>query len=69
MRVVAAMLFCGPVFAQDVKLPSVTNSIGMELIELPAGKFTMGSPADSKVFCRVSKVSLCSERCVKIAGS
>ena len=46
--VVAALLFCAPVFAQGVKLPSVTNSIGMELIELPAGKFTMGSPEDEK---------------------
>ena len=27
---------------------SETNSIGMELIEIPAGKFTMGSPADEK---------------------
>ena len=27
---------------------SVTNSIGMKLIELPAGKFTMGSPAGEK---------------------
>ena len=44
--VVAAMLFCMPVFAQGVKLKSVTNSIGMELIEIPAGKFTMGSPKD-----------------------
>ena len=42
------MLFCMPVFAQGVKLPSVTNSIGMELIEIPAGKFTMGSPEDEK---------------------
>ena len=42
------MLFCAPVFAQGVKLPSVTNSIGMELIEIPAGKFTMGSPEDEK---------------------
>jgi len=33
--VVAAMLFCMPVFAQGVKLKSVTNSIGMELIEIP----------------------------------
>ena len=31
-----------------VKLPSVTNSIGMELIEIPAGKFTMGSPVGEK---------------------
>ena len=46
--VVAAMLFCMPVFAQDVKLKSVTNSIGMELIEIPAGKFTMGSPEGEK---------------------
>jgi formylglycine-generating enzyme len=46
--VVAAMLFCTPVFAQDVKLKSVTNSIGMVLIEIPAGKFTMGSPEDEK---------------------
>ncbi len=43
--VVAAMLFCAPVFAQGVKLKSVTNSIGMELIEIPAGKFTMGKDA------------------------
>ena len=46
--VVAAMLFCMPVFAQGVKLKSVTNSIGMELIEIPAGKFTMGSPEGEK---------------------
>ena len=43
--VVAAMLFCAPVFAQGVKLKSVTNSIGMQLIEIPAGKFTMGDDA------------------------
>ena len=43
--VVAAMLFCAPVFVQDVKLKSVTNSIGMKLIEIPAGKFTMGDGA------------------------
>jgi len=46
--IVSAMLFCAPLFAQGVKLKSVTNSIGMELIEIPAGKFTMGSPADEK---------------------
>ena len=46
--VVAAMLGCAPVFGQDVKLPSVTNSIGMVLIEIPAGKFTMGSPEGEK---------------------
>ena len=36
--VVAAMFFCMPVFAQGVKLKSVTNSIGMELIEIPLGE-------------------------------
>jgi len=46
--VMAAILFCAPVFAQGVKLPSVTNSIGMELIEIPAGKFTMGIPVGEK---------------------
>jgi len=46
--VVAAMLVCMPVFARDAKLPSVTNSIGMVLIEIPAGKFTMGSPEDEE---------------------
>ena len=29
---------------KDFKVESVTNSIGMELIEIPAGEFTMGSP-------------------------
>ncbi len=46
--VVATMLFCAPVFAQGVQLKSVTNSIGMELIEIPAGEFMMGSPVDEK---------------------
>ena len=46
--VVAAMLFCMPVFAQGVKLKSVTNSIGIELVEIPAGAFTMGSPEGEK---------------------
>ena len=54
--VVAAMLFCMTGCSQKeiqksvVVEPreSVTNSIGMELIEIPAGKFTMGSPADEK---------------------
>ncbi|MCX7403492.1 MAG: SUMF1/EgtB/PvdO family nonheme iron enzyme, partial [Planctomycetia bacterium] len=36
------MLLCG--IAQGVE----PNSIGMELIEIPAGKFTMGSPAGEK---------------------
>jgi|GEM_PF-716821 len=31
-----------PLFVQDAKLPSVTNSIGLELIEISAGKFLMG---------------------------
>ena len=46
--VVAAMLFCTPVFAQGVKLKSVANSIGMELVEIPAGDFMMGSPEGEK---------------------
>ena len=46
--VIALMLFCAAVFAQGVKLKSFTNSIGMVLIEIPAGKFTMGSPKDEK---------------------
>ena len=53
------MLFCMPVFAQGVKLPNVTNSIGMELIEIPAGKFTMGSPKNEKDrFDHESRVSV-----------
>ena len=36
------MLLCG--IAQGVE----PNSIGMEMIEIPAGKFTMGSPAGEK---------------------
>ena len=54
--VVAAMLFCmagcsrKEIRESVVVEPreSVTNSIGMELIEIPAGKFTMGSPAGEK---------------------
>ena len=54
--VVAAMLFCMAGCSQKeiqksvVVEPreSVTNSIGMELIEIPAGKFTMGSPEGEK---------------------
>ena len=30
------------------KTQAITNSIGMELIEIPVGKFTMGSPAGEK---------------------
>jgi len=37
------VLLCG--IAQGAEPKSVTNTIGMELIEIPAGKFTMGSPA------------------------
>jgi len=53
------MLFGTAVVAQDVKLPSVTNSIGMDLIEIPAGTFTMGSPESEKGrFDRESQVSV-----------
>ena len=45
MRVAALgmMLLCG--IAQAAEPKSVTNSIGMVLIEIPAGKFTMGEGA------------------------
>ena len=33
---------------EDFKGESVTNSMGMVLIEIPAGKLTMGSPAGEK---------------------
>jgi formylglycine-generating enzyme required for sulfatase activity len=34
--------------AQGAEPKIVKNGIGMELIEIPAGKFTMGSPSDEK---------------------
>ena len=37
------VLLCG--IAQAAEPKTVTNTIGMVLIEIPAGKFTMGSPA------------------------
>ena len=40
--VVGMVLLCG--IAQGAEPKTVTNTIGMELIEIPAGKFTMGSP-------------------------
>ena len=46
--VVAAMLFCMAGCSRKEIQKSVTNSIGMELIEIPAGIFTMGSPAGEK---------------------
>ena len=44
--VVGMLLLCG--IAQGAEPKTVTNSIGMELIEIPAGKFRMGSPANEK---------------------
>ena len=44
--VVGMVLLCG--IAQGAEPKTVTNSIGMDLIEIPAGKFTMGSPAGEK---------------------
>jgi len=44
--VVVMMMMCG--IAQAAEPKSVTNTIGMELIEIPAGKFTMGSPEGEK---------------------
>ena len=41
--VVGIVLLCG--IAQGAEPKTVTNSVGMELIEMPAGTFTMGSPA------------------------
>ena len=38
--VVGMVLLCG--IAQGAEPKSVTNSIGMELIEISAGKFVMG---------------------------
>ena len=44
--VVGTVLLCGITQAAESK--SVTNSIGMELIEIAAGNFTMGSPTGEK---------------------
>ena len=49
MRAAVALgmvLLCG--IAQAAEPKTVTNTIGMELIEIPAGTFTMGSPAGEK---------------------
>ena len=46
--VVAAMLFCMAGCSRKEIQKSVANSISMELIEIPAGKFTMGSPKSEK---------------------
>lgn len=39
---VAAMLICGEAMAEQPK--TITNSIGMKLVLIPTGTFTMGSP-------------------------
>ena len=44
--VVGMMMLCGIAQAAEPKI--VTNTIGMKLIEIPAGEFTMGSPAGEK---------------------
>ena len=46
--VVAAMFFCMTGCSRNEIQKGVTNSIGMELIEIPAGTFTMGSYEDEK---------------------
>ena len=43
---VGMLLLCG--IAQGAEPNTVTNTIGMKLIEIPAGEFTMGSPAGEK---------------------
>ena len=48
VTVVAAMLFCMTGCSRNEIQKSVTNSTGMELIEIPAGTFTMGSYEDEK---------------------
>jgi len=48
MRAVAVgmVLLCG--IAQGAEPKTVTNTIGMKLIEIPAGKFMMGSPGGGR---------------------
>lgn len=41
--VIGMTLLCGIAQAAEPKI--VTNTFGMELIEIPAGKFTMARPA------------------------
>src|SRR6056297_2012906 len=42
LSIVAAILSCGQAMAQQPK--TITNSIGMKLVLIPKGKFTMGAP-------------------------
>jgi len=37
-----------PIVAQASEQQSITNSIGMEFVQIPAGEFDMGSPANEK---------------------
>ena len=46
--VVAAMLFCMAGCSRNEIQKSVADSSGLELIEIPRGRFTMGSPAGEK---------------------
>ena len=41
------VLLCG--IAQGAEPKTVRNSIGMELIEIPAGQFMMGSPGGGSI--------------------
>ena len=44
--VLGMVLLCG--IAQAAEPKTVTNTIGMELVSIPKGKFTMGSPVGEK---------------------
>jgi formylglycine-generating enzyme required for sulfatase activity len=43
---VVTMAFCRGQDVNDIPPKEITNSVGMKLVLIPAGRFTMGSPAD-----------------------
>ena len=48
--VVGIVLLCG--ITQGAEPKTVTNSIGMKLIEIPAGKFMMGTPEGRRIMTK-----------------